>query len=477
MLNTSAVSVFKTFSKEEIKKFEDFLLSPYFNKKSVLVNLFKIIKRHEPEYISELLDRKKIWSKLYKNKEFNYGVMKNLIYDLGKAADKFIELQNFERDKKLSAITLMQEQKIRNLNNAFEKSLKTFKNDLSEKKQDFEFFYYNYRALKLEREFTSNLGLAKAESRINEENEIEFLSLFYLLECADLYNCFFINGAYVKKDLKNNNLDLFINFVEKFQHNYKEISDCSLLNLKIMLNKNDKDLFLELKKIFTDNSYKFSSSFSGDLGLSLSEYCSRYIMNGKTEFINEQFDICLFIFENGLLMDDKKEFMSPHIFTSLVSTACSLKKFDWVKLFIENNIGKIHPEFRDKYYNFANLTLNFKMNNFSEAHFYVSKMDINSPMDYVSVKRFQLMIYYESGYTDELYSLIEAVRNFISKNKKITKSLRLQAGNFINYTKRLSNMKFSNSFKKIDLLKLKDEILELEVINKNWLIEKAEELK
>ncbi len=117
------------------------------------------------------------------------------------------------------------------------------------------------------------------------------------------------------------------------------------------------------------------------------------------------------------------------------------------------------------------------MNNFSEAHFYVSKMDINSPMDYVSVKRFQLMIYYESGYTDELYSLIEAVRNFISKNKKITKSLRLQAGNFVNYTKRLSNMKFSNSFKKIDLLKLKDEILELEVINKNWLIEKAEELK
>ncbi|HMS66305.1 MAG TPA: hypothetical protein PKD83_13765 [Ignavibacteria bacterium] len=476
MLNTSAVSVFKTFSTEEIKRFEEFLLSPYYNKNSVIVNLFRIIRKYQPEFKSDLLDRKKIWNKLYPNKEFNYGVMKNLIYDLGKASDKFIGLQIYEKDKNLSALYLMKAQKNRNLNNAFEKSLKIFKNDLTEMKQDIEFFYYNYRALKLEREFISNLGIAKAEERINEANEIEFLTLYYLNECADIYNCFFINGSYLKKDLNNNNLDLFINYMENTDHSFKEISDCSLLNLKLILSKDNDKIYSDLKNIFRKNSHKFSSSYNSDLGLTLMEFCNRAIMKGKTEYVKEMFEITHYIFENELLMDDKKEFMNPFVFIQLISTACSLKKFDWVKQFIDNNIKKINPEFRDKFYNFAFVTLHFKMKNYSDALEYVSRMEIKSPMDHVSIKRFQMMIYYESGYTDELYSLIEAFRNFISKNRKITESVRLQAGNFVNYTKRLSDMKFNNSIDKINISRIKDELIDLEVINKNWLIEKAEEL-
>ncbi|MBK7159937.1 MAG: hypothetical protein IPH77_15750 [Ignavibacteria bacterium] len=195
MLNTSVISVFKTFSRDEVKRFEEFLLSPYYNKKSVLVNLFKIIKKHEPEYNSSLLERKKIWNKLYRDKDFNYGVMKNLIYDLGKAADKFIELQNYESNEKLSGLILMQEQMERNLNTAFEKSFKAYNSQLSEMKQDNEYFYYHYRILKMEREFTSHLDNAKAEKRIDEEKEIEFLTLFYLNECADIYNSLLVNGS------------------------------------------------------------------------------------------------------------------------------------------------------------------------------------------------------------------------------------------------------------------------------------------
>jgi hypothetical protein len=476
MLNTSVIAVFKTFSSEEIKRFEEFLLSPYYNKKSVVLNLFKIIRKHRPEYKSDLLDRKKIWNKLYKGKEFNYGVMKNLIYDLGKCADKFMELQNYERNNKLSVLNLMQEQKNRYLNVAFEKSLKTFKNNLSEMKQDHEMFYYNYRVLKLEREFASGLGLAKAENRINEENEIEFLTLFYMNECTDLYNSLFINGSYVKKNFKNNNPDLFINYMEKFDQSYREITDCNLINLKIILNNDDDNLYLKLKNIFRENSYKFSSSFNSNLGLTLIEFCNRSIMKGKTDYIKEMFEISLYIFENELLMDEKKEFINPFVFTQIVSTACSLKKFDWIKLFIENNIGKITPEQRDKFYNFANLTLNFKMKNYSDALSYASKMEVKSPMDHVSIKRFQMMIYYESGFTDELYSLFEAFKNFIIKNKKLNDSVRLQAGNFLKYTKRLSDLKFSNSFDHISISMLKKDLIQSETINKTWLLEKTEEL-
>jgi hypothetical protein len=104
-------------------------------------------------------------------------------------------------------------------------------------------------------------------------------------------------------------------------------------------------------------------------------------------------------------------------------------------------------------------------------------MEVKNQMDHVSVKRFQLMIYYESGHTDELYSLIEAFRNFISKNKKLSESIKLPAGKFVYFVKKFSNIKFNyNSDNRFKIEELKDELVKTEVINKIWLLEKADEL-
>lgn len=477
MLNTSVISVFRTFSKAEIKRFEEFLLSPYYNKNSVLVNLFSIVKKYEPDFKSDLLDRKKVWHKLYKEKDFNYGVMKNLIYDLNKAADKFIELQSYEKNILLNQLSLMQEQFDRNLNDSFEKTLKNYKNKLSVNKQDLDYFYYNYRALKLEREFYSNIGIPKAESRISEENEIEYLTMFYLIECSDVYNSLLINASYINKNLKNENLNLFLNFSEKFEHKFREISESSLLNLKLILDENDYSVFFKLKNIFTKNSFKFSSSYNSNLGLALMEFCSRRIMEGKVEFIKEMFETSLYIFENGLLMNENNGYMNPNVFNQLISTGCSLKKFDWVRQFIEDNFKKLNPLYRENFYNYAYLTLNFKMKNFAEALHFSAKMEVASPMDHVSIKRYQMMIYFESGYTEELYSIIEAFRNYVNKSNKLTASVKSQSGNFINFTKKLSDLKFnSNNFEQSNIRKIKSDLMKSEVINKNWLMEKVNEL-
>jgi len=86
------------------------------------------------------------------------------------------------------------------------------------------------------------------------------------------------------------------------------------------------------------------------------------------------------------------------------------------------------------------------------------------------------MIYYESGYIEELYSLIEAFRNFISKNRKLADSVKQQAGKFVYFIKKFSDIKFNSNYDgKIKIAELKNELLNTGVINKNWLLEKADE--
>ncbi len=82
MIKTTALKIIQTFSQEEVREFTDFLNSPFHNKKSGIAKLFNVIKGYYPDYRSEDLRKENIWNKLFGDKKFNYGVMKNLIYGL-----------------------------------------------------------------------------------------------------------------------------------------------------------------------------------------------------------------------------------------------------------------------------------------------------------------------------------------------------------------------------------------------------------
>ncbi|MBK8553991.1 MAG: hypothetical protein IPL53_24265 [Ignavibacteria bacterium] len=91
MINTILTDILKTFSKEDLKSFGDFVVSPYFNKKNTVIKLWDNIKQHYPEFKNKNLSREIVWKNLYPGKDYNYGVMKNLIYDLNQLLERFLE--------------------------------------------------------------------------------------------------------------------------------------------------------------------------------------------------------------------------------------------------------------------------------------------------------------------------------------------------------------------------------------------------
>lgn len=44
MIKSTLLELLKTFNKEELKRFEDFLRSPYYNNNSNVIKLFNVIK-------------------------------------------------------------------------------------------------------------------------------------------------------------------------------------------------------------------------------------------------------------------------------------------------------------------------------------------------------------------------------------------------------------------------------------------------
>ncbi|MEO6695478.1 MAG: hypothetical protein ABIY50_06725 [Ignavibacteria bacterium] len=99
MHKSSLLEILRTFTPKELVKFEDFVNSPYFNKNKNVINLFIEVKKYVPEFKEIGLEKEKVWKKLFTDKEYNYGIMKNLIFDLNKLAEQFIIILKFNKDE------------------------------------------------------------------------------------------------------------------------------------------------------------------------------------------------------------------------------------------------------------------------------------------------------------------------------------------------------------------------------------------
>jgi hypothetical protein len=89
------------------------------------------------------------------------------------------------------------------------------------------------------------------------------------------------------------------------------------------------------------------------------------------------------------------------------------------------------------------------------------------------------MIFYEQDFTEELNSLIDASRHYISIDRYVTTEVKKIFLDFLKTIKKLSQLKNSvqtKSVSEFELRKFKTEIISKQIIDKNWFIEKVEEL-
>ena len=169
MLKSSLLEIIRTFTKQELIKFEDFVRSPYFNKKENVVKLFLEIKKYSPELSDEDLEKEKVWGRLFPGQKYNYWIMKNLIFDLNKVAERFLHIQNYESKIFEQDINLLEKMNEKGLLRQYEKNLKSFRNETDKTTFDQNYFYYKYLA-----EVKEHAFLFSNNARIKDKNFLFF---------------------------------------------------------------------------------------------------------------------------------------------------------------------------------------------------------------------------------------------------------------------------------------------------------------
>jgi len=399
--------------------------------------------------------------------------MKNIIYDLRKIADQFMSAEIFRKRDPENRLTRLQFLTNKGLTLELERSIKSFRSELSKMEISDNYFKYNYRLEMIDK---GNLEIFLKTKNRNfgdySSFNRHFLSYFFI-------NFFMANNkgllvsAMYDKDNLNEDLVKVLNFFEKDYIGNDILSMFYYYSLRLNLEDKNEELFFEVKKFIFEHYERFDRRTKYNSCVHLLRFCSKFTLNDDTRFAEETFEIIKFMISKYVYNSDIKRFIDHSFFYMAVDIAAHFKDTAWCSNFIDNYKDKLNPALRKNYVNLSKMLLCRSGNDFSGSLEYLSKVIPDSSLVKLTIKEYELKNYYDLGYYEEIYSLIKNNKNFSVNDRTFSKQALSSFNNLMKYLKKLLDIKLSpkkGKYNLYDLEKLHAEIQEKNIFNKSWLM-------
>ncbi len=494
MLKSSLLEILRTFTKQELIKFEDFVRSPYFNKKENVIKLFLAIKNYAPEFESENLEKEKIWIKVFPGKDYNYGIMKNIIHELTKLSESFITVEHTKSDKLRDNIALLETLLERKITKVFSSKIEMIekiydnpdlKNESYEIGRYYEFLNKLNR-LKLHNNWHHYTGSIEAYEFTCRTIDYHIYSA--VINFYKYYNNYLVHN-HIRILNKDNAAEIFLSGLNKnsiipLLKNVKVKSERDYLILNCFHEMNnaihadaDRNSYFKFKKSLQDCLDIIPKKDLRDLLICLSNTLlniKRSKSGSGINFYKEIMETHDLMIENDIFLESNG-ILAGNAYINYIMTAFALKDYDSIEIFANKFGNKIPEDRRENDYNYSRALILFGKKEYSKSLEHLSKInhDFFSMKHYV--KNIQMMNHYELNDYISFNYVADSYRHFLSKNKSVTSHNKYVSEYLCNSINKL--FKLRESFDKFEMEKFRKEIKENELLIKQWIFDKIDEIE
>ncbi len=493
MLDYSFLEILESLSREELRSFRRFILSPYFNRSPKLLRLFDIIAKYHPNFENRNLTKEKLHEKITPELPYNEITMRRLLFDLQKLAEKFMIQMNFERKNAESGIALIEElarrgtpkmhsMSLNNQKKAIE-SVPFIDSDLcmSKFRLETEDFYFGVINNKINRK---NFVSKEANKLING---LTYLISYFLLEAVKHNDVLltYSRDYNVKHNIKfiSQFIDLFDFerlriFMKTSEMKGASVVELYLNTLRAFLYFENNEYYFSFKKSLRTHRDELSPDDLNHLYGKLASYC--IMKNSQNEkdphdFEYELFDIYKEIVSNKYYVTHSNSYIPVDLFRNIILQSIKVKELSWMEDFIQNNGRMLHPNRMNDIMSYSYAMLNFHRNVFDRSLEFLSRIKEEEFVFRMDVRNLYLMNYFELRQYDTALSLIKAHKKFIKENKIVNDETRIHVGNFLKFMQKLVNFQSTDTKTDLKILKLQLE-RSSRISNRQWLLGKVEEL-
>ncbi|MBS1516902.1 MAG: hypothetical protein JSS91_02315 [Bacteroidetes bacterium] len=495
MLKSKAIDIIKTFSPEEFKRFLNFVKSPYFSSAKSIVRLADELKNFYPAFDSHSLTENYLYEKVYGKGKFSYSAMKNLMSELILLCEKFLVHDRLNKELNLkegNSIELLSEFRERKLDNLFKSRSKKFQSFLG--KRSIENSEYFTQANKLE---ILNYQLYLNNHRHNSLIWNGFLKRSSLDLCRNFHSLYLLTNMLVHSaEILGGKPDdsLMIRFVKELDiksflksvksDESEESFFISIYSNLILLTleeseEHSEEYYHEIKKSFLKNLHYFSNFDIYNILKSLRSYCIIRMRLMRPHFISEMYEVSKLLIEKVNYSSNTIKWFVGEIFTEVVMLSIYKKDYQFAENFIENYKSYLNKEVSEFETGFTKAYLNLEYGETEKALQLMSGLKpVNGSMK-ILLKNLFLRAYFEMGYSEEAFSILDSYIHYIKKEKKLSPEKKYLYTLRYNVFLRLFKIKvMPENYSKFDIAELRKDLDRFYFIaDKDWYLIKLRELE
>lgn len=469
-MKAKALDIIISFTKEEKKRFADFLQSGYFTKNKAIVKLYNIVSSGKENSEDKSGSGEEVYNKVFKKNGYSYNTLRNLLSKLNELAETFIVIERVTKDD-LEKHKLLNDELIKRnlftlLANNHTKSIKAL--DQQEKRNNMYYYYkFHYDSAALRSSYSSKPESFVYNDRLN--SVLESFSKWICLNALEFYQGIFgLQASHnLKLDENNNN---FFDTILKYSG--KAFAADGLIQTYLY--------YYEITSSITTNYYGYRESIFRSLEkfdfweqraflIVACNYTIDRIEEGKKEFYDDFHRYMKLMIEKKYVFTITG-FLSENAFTLSIKNYCHEGKIPEAEKFFERHKEELVPELKESVLNLCSAIILFYKKDYNTALKFLNRIRHEYYALVFQANNLNLILLYETERIENIDIIINSSLKYISSNKDAAPFLKNHYKNFIVIFKKLIRIKLGEND---DVHSLK---IELEKMNrchfKGWLMEK-----
>ncbi len=427
MLSASTVQILKRLSPTELKRFRDFINSPYHNSSSSLEKIYQVVLKAGPDYTSPSLEYKNIWKKIFPTEEYKDKRLKNLYADFSTILKKFIGYEELANKSYELDLFIAESLSSRNLFDASEKFIKkSVAKNHNGLITDYIKLFYNQRISILQRRnIYQHTNKSDKDYRdiltiISESMIARFLRITY----TEAYTVATEEAIAFEEGIMMTDAFLDAFDMEKFLETLKQENHkyYSYLKINYMLYYHMKfdiseEQLYDLKNEIFNIIHKVEKWEAFTFIFRTIDIILVRLVRSDSKYYRDIFDFANLFIELKIFPDDLGNVFTIGCFRDAFMPAIILKEYDWAEKFAVEYTSYLAEELRESELNYCMGILSFKKGKFEESLNYLNKLKLTHIVQKISIRFYYLMNYIELKAYESALSAVQTLRQYYIDNK------------------------------------------------------------
>ena len=258
-------------------------------------------------------------------------------------------------------------------------------------------------------------------------------------------------------------------FAEQHLAEKEQIVALYLYCYKMLRYPSEEEHFLHFKSMLLENLSLYPPDENKNFFVWAINYCVKRLNQGSKRYYKEVTDLYKSGLEQKILLENNE--ISPYAYYNIVAAGLQTGDMEWVHFFIYQYKTNLQKQYRESAFSFNLARLEYAQKHFGAVLDLIQQVNYRDTLVNLAAKTLLLKTWYELGEYETLQSHLDAMRNFIHR-KKVLGYHRTNYLNIIKYTDKLLNM---NRLDKVEHERIREMMVKEESLTeREWLLEKLE---